>query len=812
MIYSHQSAEREQRKSSASRKPPLPAAPQSRKKAGKMKPPPVEPESEGERVAEDREVESEAVESGSNGETGSVEESGSESTLTDSSPEDMVPTGSSHSSVRQPWKRHTPSESSSHSSQAGSEKRAFDLFISAAEALNNIVPTEVALHDHNYALAPLSSVDSSGLSLIAAAAAVVSPTLSRSAGSGKFPAVSPIRAPRGRPPNTQRRGSSGSSCKLSPTLLSPAGSSIYVPLTDTTKTSFRSRARSAPSDRPRIQLSRAGPSNLRYSISSKSSSPRPILPPASYTRTKDTPISSAGGAPSLKSMIASRPQHGNNSSNAAFETLVNVAVAASPAELPKTTSCQQPTATLSISFPNSAPSAPVTTGTPLTDGTYNIDMSQAINILTLAQLAQSPVSTSGGPAGNKTPQPLLLAQGVGSQASGFLGTIVSQSNHEGGVGNPSNPNTVNVLIGHLTSGSASPSPSAPSESSVSSRNSPGTYPDPSHLQKPADRPPLSPAPPTPSSSSSVAQASSDDLSNLNLLSSLVAVVAGSQAPPTFPSHTPHITTTSTRPDAGSYSFAKPTFPFPTFSTAANPRSSTAFKATNLPPALGKDRKELSTRTKVHEKPSPNLSPLINSDHLRASSRATSPLDNLARSVVRSSSLTHPPSSHSTTNSSPHSHPPSLPMYPSPAPSISQQSTLLLYTRSLSLPNPSGPEVNSEEEDHLESATRGISELSKLLGTDTEALSSNSTTATPSYRNSWVDQGPGTIPPPPMRTARNPTRVGPPVFSSAKAELGNDSGKYLSGLLESHSSHHNTHSQKTGTSTDVTITHGMSSSR
>ncbi|CAI8057929.1 hypothetical protein GBAR_LOCUS31529 [Geodia barretti] len=747
--------------------------------------------------------ESEAMESASAAETGSAEESGSESTLTDSSPEDGG-TVSAHSSLPRPWKRRASSSASpSHSNQTGSDKGAFDIFISAAEALNNIVPPEIALHDHNYALAPLNSVDlqgTSGLSLIAAAAAVVSPTLSRSAGSGKFPAVSPVRAPRGRPPNTQRRGSGGSSCKLSPAFLSPAGSSIYVPLTDTTKSSFRSRARSAPSDRPRLQL-RAGPSNLRYSISSKSGNPRPILPPASYTRGKDSPGAGQGGSPSLKSMIASRPQHGNPS-NAAFETLVNVAVAASPAELPKTTPTQQPTATLSISFQNaSLSSAP---STPASEGTYSIDMNQAmINILSLAQLTQGPASSSSATTG-KTTQQLLLTPGIGSQASGFLGTIVSQSNHNSatGAGKSPSPSTVNVLIGHLTSGAASPSPSTGSESSTSSRGSPAVPPDPKPLQRPlSGKTSSSSKPPT-----TVGQSSNEDLSNLNLLSSLVAVVAGSQTTPPHSSHPQHTSTTSTRSNAPNYSFAKtpaPNFSPLTVSSVSTPKSS-PFKATNLPVASSSSakQKENCTRTKIQEKSSPNLSSLMNSDHnprsssLRGTAANSSPLDNLARSVVRSSSLTHPQSSLTTTNSS-HSHP-TLPTVPSPSPSISQQSTLLLYTRSLSLPNSSAVDPSSEEEDHLESATRGISELSKLLGTDTEPLGSSDSTTT-SYRNSWADQP---LPTASLHTSRTPR-------GSSKAELGNDSSKYLSGLLESHSSHTH-HPQKTGsTNTDVNSSHNLS---
>ena len=107
-----------------------------------------------------------------------------------------------------------------------------------------------------------------------------------------------------------------------------------------------------------------------------------------------------------------------------------------------------------------------------------------------------------------------------------------------------------------------------------------------------------------------------------------------------------------------------------------------------------------------------------------------------------------------------------------------------------------------EEDHLESATRGISELSKLLGTDngSESLSSNSDTVTSSYRNSWGDQGAGPIPPP-VRTSRNPRGVSP-MFST-KSELGTDSSKYLSGLLESHVGH-STSSQKNSDTNDVSM--------
>ena len=774
--------------------------------------------------------ESEALESASNFDSGSGgEESGSESTITDSGPEDAA--GATHS-LHGARGRRVEGSVGSPLGQQSSENGAFDLFISAAEALNHTVPPEVALHDHSYALAPISSMElqgSSGLSLIAAAAAVVSPTLSRSAGTGKFPAIPPVRAPRGRPPNTQRRGANSSSCKLAPTLLSPAGNSIYVPLTDTTKSSFRSRARSAPSDRPRIQLPRTGPSNLRYSISSKAGGiSRPILPPASYSRPKEgsLPAGTPGKTSALKSMMASRTQQ-SSSSNAAFETLVNVAVAASPAELPKSTasSSSTPTATLSISFQNASNSAPSTPDTShLADGTYSLDVNQAINILALsfAQGASSP-SSSG------SPQPLLLTQGLGSQPSTLLGTIVSQSlPYQQAGGKAGSPNTVNVLIGHLTSGnSATLSPgsvgSALSEVPGVSRASFASHHEPpsttiksrqqqyavstASLSSASSMPSFLPSTPPPTAPASTISSPGEDLSNLNLLSSLVAVVANSKAP-TPPSHTP-LSSTSKGPASPliGYSMVSPN---PTRSVAAPTAieytSASAFKATNLPAVLtastegvGKrssasPAREGSAKSKLHEKTSAQVS--LNSEQSwsasvrSAAAGSVGLLGSLPHSVGWTlSSHTH--QSHMAGNSLAPSHPSpthsSLSPYPPSAPSIGQQSTLL-YTHSLSLPNPLRADASSEEEDHLDCATRGISELSKLLGTadagtDSLSSSSGSDSSVGSYRASWEQSS--SLSPGAVRGVRSVLGSGSPAYLS-KGELGNEPSKpFLSGLLESH---------------------------
>jgi len=114
--------------------------------------------------------------------------------------------------------------------------------------------------------------------------------------------------------------------------------------------------------------------------------------------------------------------------------------------------------------------------------------------------------------------------------------------------------------------------------------------------------------------------------------------------------------------------------------------------------------------------------------------------------------------------------------PSYNPSMSSQSSLLLYTRSLSFPLSVSSEQPAEEEDHLESATRGISELSKLLGTDnstdTGSTSSTNTLHEPSMYKGLSNWNPAEL------LASNKSTD----YSSSLSDKG--AKPYLSSLLES----------------------------
>lgn len=185
--------------------------------------------------------EDESEVSGSDESSGEGEESDSESTITDSGEETQL---YPHTKSLKPLRLSRDSRSLQEPLQS-----PLDIFLSAAEALSNTIPPEVALHDHTYAKPPLDSQATSGLQLIAAAAAVVSPGLSKSA--GKNPLSLSVKAPRGRPPNQQKRGTT-SSQKLAPSILTPTcGVGLTVPLQDCKSSTLRGRSRSAPTDKTR---------------------------------------------------------------------------------------------------------------------------------------------------------------------------------------------------------------------------------------------------------------------------------------------------------------------------------------------------------------------------------------------------------------------------------------------------------------------------------------------------------------------------------------------------------------------------------
>lgn len=215
-----------------------------------------------------------------------------------------------------------------------------DLLFSAAEALASVdssngivgISTKVALHDHTYSK-PTGSLTTdfqgtSGLSLIAAAAAVVSPTMSSSP-TGKSPLLSPVKAPRGRPPSSTKRNSAVST-KLGPTFLSPAGPSMHISLTDTK--SYRGRGRGsniAPLTKTIPHASKSSGITTKLTIPANRVGKTSVMSPT--TGASKFPPFSTG---SNKSSSVPHPITQQGSTLAAFEALVNVAAAAKPAELP----------------------------------------------------------------------------------------------------------------------------------------------------------------------------------------------------------------------------------------------------------------------------------------------------------------------------------------------------------------------------------------------------------------------------------------------------------------------------------------------
>ena len=215
-----------------------------------------------------------------------------------------------------------------------------DLLFSAAEALASVdssngivgISTKVALHDHTYSK-PTGSLTAdfqgtSGLSLIAAAAAVVSPTMSSSP-TGKSPLLSPVKAPRGRPPSSTKRNSAVST-KLGPTFLSPAGPSMHISLTDTK--SYRGRGRGsniAPLTKTIPHASKGSGITTKLTIPANRVGKTSVMSPT--TGASKFPPFSTG---SNKSSSVPHPITQQGSTLAAFEALVNVAAAAKPAELP----------------------------------------------------------------------------------------------------------------------------------------------------------------------------------------------------------------------------------------------------------------------------------------------------------------------------------------------------------------------------------------------------------------------------------------------------------------------------------------------
>lgn len=240
--------------------------------------------------------------------------------------------------------------------------------------------------------------------------------------------------------------------------------------------------------------------------------------------------------------------------------------------------------------------------------------------------------------------------------------------------------TVDTLLSHLTSGVSK---------AGHTRNTPSPKPT-NRVKKLVNKTEPVRASATQSNSPDSTQSStnSDDLSNLKLLSSLVAAVAATQSSPSVTTAPVDVSTHSTA--SGS----------PAHSTTATVSHSSSTE-------LSRNREQTPDSTQ------PNTSSNCSSSADHHLSSLNSDSDDLPRGVVRPSlspysSVPRAPTTSDMTASL-------ASIIPSYNPSVGQQSTLLLYTRSRSFPQTVDPVP--EEEDTLESATRGISELSKLLGTD-----------------------------------------------------------------------------------------------
>ncbi len=878
--------------------------------------PPEELEEKQEGTAE--EIDSENTESAYETDSKSGDESGSESTITDSCPEDSTPMTVLSSTQQKSFRGTKKSRPQSDSSSSGfkrSSEEALDLFISAAEALNNIVPPEVALHDHNYALPPSSLAGNmDGLSLIAAAAAVVSPTLSRSAGGNRVPSLSPVRAPRGRPPNSQRKGTNNTTSKLAPTLLSPAGSSNSVLLTDMKAAPLRGRTRSAPSDRPKLppfHVPRPSSTLARMSLNSNS---RPSVGRGGSTTglvsaTSNSKHRTDSGSPSLKSMIAFQPPSTSSSqtstgvstsgstsnSISAFEALVNVAAAAHPAELPQSSlqlgTSQATTISKLSSFPVSTPSTLSFTATNLPSSqppvtlavtaansnasnstgttTAFLDFNQTINLL--VSLAQQP-GVSGN--SNNTSQPISMLPNQRILAPvNLFGNIVmqgSKTSSNGTLSTSTLPTTrgsrtlssalSDTILSHLTS-------SINSQTNSNGKNTQGkaigmkskkltTTKSDSSITRPnsasgAGLPKEHNGKGVPTSvsrsmSTQSSYKSGEDVSNLDLFSSFVAAVAASQASTesfttvlsTATSSTPvttigyssslldNITELKRFADSGTPSTLASSSS-PNVSTASVPSSSISSnhgthasdESNGSPSNSFETRKRLQdSNTNMHVdattsvKVSSSSCPVTSSDL-----SGLDPVDNLPRSVVRnvmgcndddqSPVRLLPSGTTGISSSSENDMTASLAsIIPSYTPSVGNQS-LLLYTRSLSFPLSSEPSV--EEEDHLASATRGISELSKLLGTDSEAGSKPRQEDSPMYKDSTGRWNPSDL-----LNSSSASIASKKGSNSEFTETPDNSGSYLSSVLESqiHGTVHHASltASMNSTSTNSSVTDNMES--
>lgn len=597
------------------------------------------------------------------------DESDSETTITDSGQEDhddSTPTGV-------PKLRPLQLSSTTHDTEP--IQSPLDIFLSAAEALSNTVPSEVALHDHTYSCPPLDIQGSSGLQLIAAAAAVVSPGLSRNSNtwnSKQSPLSShhsAMKAPRGRPPNTQKRSSSTSQ-RIGPSYLTPTtGSSQNVLLQDL-KPTLRGRSRSAPTEKPRPTSTipqKQHPPTIASPLLLKSGAkiytgPPPAAQqtvhrgvsgssPLTYSsRSKDQGIHVAAGS----SLVSLKP------SSSTVDTVVS-------SNSGTTTMADLKTVTTGVNVP-SRPATVTSTSTrskeSTTSGVFELNLGNMALLLAAGNPQQATLLLPPSSLFNKHTLAVLHSgsltdtNGGGTLSVNTASTLkatptISIDLSKTSVDNSSIPIVAPIKGGQsgkqtltlsLTPSATKLKPSTTSPAIIYAPKQPPTV-NRSISSSPAVIPAATPltVTPTPSIAIPVSAPTTDDLSNLNLLSNLVAGMSKKPQKQQVPnSMTPAMVTK------------------PPVSTMAN--------------------KPLNTKPSSHPTPS------------TATTVSTSNSNNLWKKGVQQQSDSVHPLSLSNTSS---------------------QQSLMLYTRSLPLKSSNKGPI--EDEDHLEYATRGIDELTRLLG-------------------------------------------------------------------------------------------------
>jgi len=489
-----------------------------------------------------------------------------------------------------------------------------------------------------------------------------------------------------------------------------------------------------------------------------------------------------------------------------------------------------------------------------------LDVNQAINILTWASLAGQQAPSTGTTQLSTQP---LFAQAPMLQASNLLGSLVSQSNsvtvvQDANETDTSSSNqvpstfvgstpTVDTLLGQLAAASGSVVNRAEMPTTAGANSSEGNSSLTSSLTQQTPTQPLSLSHSASTDDSASASSSQvrttgngDDLSNLNLLSSLVAVLAGSH--PTSSSgssSTPvictgggNVHTAPTNLAAGfrpqksnlepvttsaqdktistrSYSSAALSSELPSEGTSVTSNEGrTVDRTTNEEPVDFFELPKPSHKNDTH-KSALHLPPEYPGEERPASVVRTSmaalaqgsPLKSQHHSFNTPSTLNmvRPTSHmHNSTNDITASLASIIPN-PLSYPSISQQSTLLLYTRSLSFPlsASSEPSPEDDEEDHLESATRGISELSKLLGTDNGTDTTSASRESSRYKgmSPWNPNDslahPSSLPLSSRSSYSGSTSIASNPSSFHKTDFGAEtsSKSFLSNLLESHGAVH-----------------------